>query len=85
MHSNLFTSSPSVRSSRILYTPSPFSGSSLLHLREISSLTAIKPQTSRREELRSYLCFLVEDGEGELVYEGKRHDLKAGDVIFIDC
>ena len=85
MHSNLFTSSPSVRSSRILYTPSPFARSSLLHLQEVGSLTAIKPHTSKREKLQSYLCFMVEDGEGELVYEGKRYDLKSGDVVFIDC
>ena len=82
---NLFTSSPSVQSSRILYTPSPFARSSLLHLQEVGSLTAIKPHTSKREKLQSYLCFMVEDGEGELVYEGKRYDLKTGDVVFIDC
>ena len=82
---NLFTSSPSVQSSRILYTPSPFARSSLLHLQEVGSLTAIKPHTSKREKLQSYLCFMVEDGEGELVYEGKRYELKAGDVVFIDC
>ena len=69
---NLFTSSPSVQSSRILYTPSPFARSSLLHLQEVGSLTAIKPHTSKREKLQSYLCFMVEDGEGELVYEGKK-------------
>lgn len=85
MQSNLFTSSPSVRSSRILYTPSPFARSSLLHLQEVGSLTAIKPHTSKCEKLQSYLCFMVEDGEGELVYEGKRYDLKTGDVVFIDC
>ena len=85
MQSNLFTSSPSVRSSRILYTPSPFARSSLLHLQEVGSLTAIKPHTSKREKLQSYLCFMVEDGEGELVYEGKKYDLKTGDVVFIDC
>lgn len=85
MQSNLFTSSPSVQSSRILYTPSPFARSSLLHLQEVGSLTAIKPHTSKREKLQSYLCFMVEDGEGELVYEGKRYDLKSGDVVFIDC
>ena len=85
MHSNLFTSSPSVQSSRILYTPSPFARSSLLHLQEVGSLIAIKPHTSKREKLQSYLCFMVEDGEGELVYEGKRYDLKPGDVVFIDC
>ena len=83
--SNLFTSSPSVRSSRILYTPSPFARSSLLHLQEVGSLTAIRPHTSKREKLQSYLCFMVEDGEGELVYEGKKYDLKTGDVVFIDC
>ena len=82
---NLFTSSPSVQSSRILYTPSPFARSSLLHLQEVGSLTAIKPHTSKREKLQSYLCFVVEDGEGELVYEGKKYELRSGDVVFIDC
>ena len=85
MQSNLFTSSPSVQSSRILYTPSPFARSSLLHLQEVGSLTAIKPHTSKREKLQSYLCFMVEDGEGELVYEGKKYKLRSGDVVFIDC
>ena len=85
MQPNLFTSSPSVQSSRILYTPSPFARSSLLHLQEVGSLTAIKPHTSKREKLQSYLCFMVEDGEGELVYEGKKYGLQTGDVVFIDC
>ena len=85
MQSNLFTASPSVQSSRILYTPSPFARSSLLHLQEVGSLTAIKPHTSKREKLQSYLCFMVEDGEGELVYEGKKYELRRGDVVFIDC
>ena len=85
MHSNLFTSSPSVQSSRILYTPSPFARSSLLHLQEVGSLSAIRPHTSKRAKLQSYLCFMVEDGEGELVYEGKKYELKTGDVVFIDC
>ena len=85
MHSNLFISSPSVQSSRILYTPSPFARSSLLHLQEVGSLSAIRPHTSKREKLQSYLCFMVEDGEGELVYEGKKYELRSGDVVFIDC
>lgn len=85
MQSTLFTSSPSVRSSRILYTPSPFARSSLLHLQEVGSLTAIRPHTSKREKLQSYLCFMVEDGEGELVYKGKKYELRRGDVVFIDC
>ena len=40
---------------------------------------------SKREKLQSYLCFMVEDGEGELVYEGKKYELRSGDVVFIDC
>ena len=82
---NLFTTSPSVRSSRILYTPSPFARSSLLHLQEVGSLTAMKPHISKREKLHSYLCFVVEDGDGELAYEGKKYELSVGDVVFIDC
>ncbi|MGN0395597.1 MAG: helix-turn-helix domain-containing protein [Coprococcus sp.] len=85
MQHNLFTTSPSVQSMRILYTPSPFARASLLHLQEVGSLTAIRPHTSKREKLQSYLCFAVEDGEGRLVYEGKEYALKAGDVVFIDC
>lgn len=82
---NFFTSALSVRSSRILYTPSPFARTWLLHLQEVGTLQALKPHTSRREKLQSYLCFVVEDGEGELVYEGKTYGLKTGDVVFIDC
>ena len=85
MPNTYFTSSPSVQSLRILYTPSPFARSSLLHLQEVGSLTAIRPHISKREKLQSYLCFMVEDGEGELVYEGKKYELRSGDVVFIDC
>ena len=28
---------------------------------------------------------MVEDGEGELVYEGKKYELRSGEVVFIDC
>ena len=80
-----FTTAPSVESSRILYTPSAFARSSLLHLQEVGSLTAIAPHTSRREKLSSYLCFVVESGEGSLFYEGENYALKAGDAVFIDC
>ena len=38
-----------VNSRRILYTPSAFARSNLLHLQEIGSLTAQRPHVSRRE------------------------------------
>ena len=50
-----------VNSRRILYTPSAFARSNLLHLQELGSLTAQRPHVSRRENLASCLFFLVED------------------------
>lgn len=77
--------SSSVISSRILYTPSSFARTSLLHLQEVGSLTATRPHTSRREKLQSYLCFVVLSGEGKLTYEGADYELRQNDCVFIDC
>ena len=76
---------PSVESERILYTPSTFARSSLLHLQEVGSLKAISAHTSSRKDLVSFLCFVVLDGCGELAYEGTTYFLKKGDCVFIDC
>lgn len=62
--------SSSVSSSRIIYTPSTFARTSLLHLQEVGSLQAVHPHISQREDLVSFLCFIVLSGEGELKYEG---------------
>lgn len=74
-----------VTSSRILYTPSAFAKSSLIHLQEIGSLTAQKPHTSSRENLPSYLFFTVCSGSGSLEYGGQLWQLHQGDCVFIDC
>jgi len=74
-----------VASERILYTPSAFARSALMHLQEIGQLHALKPHTSSRDNLQSYLFFLVQDGEGKLEYVGKSYFLHAGDCVFIDC
>lgn len=81
----LFTNISSVQSSRIIYTPSDFARTSLLHLQEIGSLKAIRPHTSSRENLVSYLCFVVVEGSGEFYYNRKKYELSAGDIVFIDC
>lgn len=75
----------SVESQRILYTPSSFARESLLHLQEVGTLRALQPHTSRRDDLHSFLCFLVEEGEGQLSWEGEKLPLHRGDVVFIDC
>ncbi len=80
-----FTTSSIVSSDRVLYTPSVFARSSLLHLQEIGTLQALQAHTSSRDGLSSFLFFTVLDGAGSLVYNGQRYDLTAGDMVFIDC
>ena len=77
--------SSSVSSSRIIYTPSTFARTSLLHLQEVGSLHAVHPHVSQRSDLVSFLCFVVLAGEGELSYEGQTYQLHSGDCVFIDC
>ena len=77
--------SSSVSSSRIIYTPSTFARTSLLHLQEVGSLQAIHPHTSTRTNLLSFLCFIVLSGKGELSYEEQTYQLGEGDCVFIDC
>ena len=81
----LFSDAGSIRSRRILYTPSPFARANLVHLQETGRLTATAAHTSRRERLQSFLCFVVCAGSGQLVYDGQHFPLKAGDVVFLDC
>ncbi len=81
-----FPSTPAiVDSDRILYTASSFARSALLHLQEIGELKALQAHTSKRENLDSYLFFMIEKGSGKLKYQGKQYDLTAGTCAFIDC
>lgn len=74
-----------VESNRILYTPSNFAKKSLTHLQEIGELHAQKPHICRRENLDSYLFFMVLSGSGQLKYGGNTFALSNGDCVFIDC
>lgn len=77
--------SSTVTSNRILYTPSSFARSSLLHLQEIGELEARRAHTSSRSGLQSFLFFTVTSGSGTLVYNEKTYKLESGDCVFIDC
>ena len=48
-------------------------------------MQAVHPHISQREDLVSFLCFIVLSGEGELSYEGQTYQLSEGDCVFIDC
>lgn len=74
-----------VNSNRMLYTPSEFAKKNLLYIQEIGELAAQKPHKSQRENLASYLFFIVEAGKGILQYDGNLYNLAPGDCVFIDC
>lgn len=84
MDSSLFHSNL-VSTSRILYTPSTFAKNNLISLQEAGFLQAQKAHTSKRENLTSYLFFIVVSGEGTLEYQNNTYSLKKGDCVFIDC
>ncbi|MBR4173861.1 MAG: helix-turn-helix domain-containing protein [Lachnospiraceae bacterium] len=83
----LFTNNEStiVSSDRVLYTAGSFARCSLLHLQEIGTLKALRPHTSSRSDLQSYLFFIVTKGSGSLIYDDSVYSLSAGSCAFIDC
>ena len=87
MPDSLFSNSSidSVSSNRIIYTPSTFARSSLIHLQETGTLQATHPHKNERSGLSSCLFFTVLRGSGRLTYEGKEYDLASDDCVFIDC
>lgn len=84
MNSSVYQGNTTV-SNRILYTPSIFARTNLLHLQETGTVKAKESHTLRREHLASYLFFVVKEGEGMLEYDGASYPLKAGDCVFLDC
>lgn len=82
---NVLFQTHSVTSNRILYTPSTFAKTNLIHLQEAGTLSALKPHTSRREKLSSYLFFLVKKGSGTVYYEGRTIEVFSGQCVFLDC
>ena len=74
-----------VSSDRILYTASSFARGALLHLQEIGELKALKAHTSSRNDLQSYLFFVVMKGSGVLIYQNQKYTLTPGSCVFIDC
>ncbi len=85
MNELTFRDGRQVDSRRILYTPSAFARSCLLHLQEVGTLRALSAHTSQRSDLASYLFFVVLDGEGQLTYGGEAYPMSRGSCVFIDC
>lgn len=73
------------KSDRILYTPAPFAKSNLIYLQETGELKARKNHISRRDNLKSYLFFIVLNGTGKVMYKKQDYIAKKGDCVFLDC
>ncbi len=87
MGENSFFSNEGItRSDRVLHTPSSVAKKSLLYVQEVGTLKSLSPHWSKREQIESYLLFLVKSGSGVLQVEGeKEFALEAGDLVWVDC
>ena len=87
MPDSLFSNSniDSASSNRIIYTPSTFARSSLIHLQEMRTLQATHPHKNERSSLSSCLFLTVLQGSWRLTYDGETYALHSGDCVFIDC
>lgn len=72
-------------SSRILATPTTFAKQNFLYVQEVGSLQSLSPHVSRRDNLESFLFFIVTSGKGTLTYHGQTFPLVAGDCVYLDC
>lgn len=72
-------------SDRILSTPSAYARKHYLFVQEVGTLQSLEPHVSKRQNLNSFLFFIVMDGEGTLFYENTKHRICAGDCVWIDC
>lgn len=70
---------------RIITTPTSYAKEHYLYVQETGSLQSSEPHVSRRDNLASLLFFVVMKGSGTLTYNGKRHPIRMGDCIFINC
>lgn len=75
----------SSKSNRIIATPSLFARQHYLYVQEVGSLQSLTPHISKRENLTSFLFFIVTKGCGTLYHKGQKKRLVTGDCIFLNC
>ena len=75
----------SSKSNRIIATPSQYAKEHYLYVQEVGTLQSLSPHISKRDNLSSFLFFIVTKGSGTLYYKGQEQTLQTGDCIFINC
>lgn len=73
------------QSASIVYTPTTFAKTNLIHLQETGVFRLSDFQVVRKESHLSYLFFIVTDGEGQLEYDEEIFSIGTGDCVFLDC
>lgn len=81
----LFDSNDVTSSNRYLHTPSEFARKNLIYVQEVGKLKSLKPHACRRNNLDSYLLFLVTKGCGTVMTDDVVYELKTGDIVFLNC
>ena len=76
--------SSSVSSSRIIYTPSTFARTSLLHLQEVGSLQAVHPHVSQREDLVSSSVTMEVQKHEKKIWD-RKNDASGARPLVINC
>lgn len=73
------------QSNRFLHTPGSFARKNLLYVQEVGQLKSIQPHICHRENLNSFLIFIVLSGQGSVTIGNQKHELRAGDCVFLNC
>ncbi|MCM1154038.1 MAG: AraC family transcriptional regulator [Roseburia sp.] len=72
-------------SNRIIATPSSYAREHYLYVQEVGTLQSLEPHISRRQNLNSYLFFIILEGSGYVSYNNERYFISVGDCIWLDC
>ena len=72
-------------SNRIIATPSSYAKEHYLYVQEVGTLQSLEPHISQRQNLNSYLFFIVLEGSGYVSYCDNRFHITTGDCIWLDC
>jgi len=73
------------KSDKLIHTPSSYARKNLIFAQETGKLKSLKEHICVRENLESYLFFIVLDGCGIVSTGGKDYEAKKGDAVLLDC
>lgn len=85
MDHTMFETEGITRSERFLHTPGEAALDHLIYVQELGRLQSIRPHRCIRENLDSYLLFIVVKGSGVIQIQDREYPLVMGNCVFVDC